>query len=344
MSTQRQRRAEAPELKPGTLSKPELLQMYRTMLLARRLDERIWLLNRQGRVAFVISCQGHEGAQVGTAWALRPGIDWVLPYYRDLALVLALGMTPREIMLGAFARAEDPSSGGRQMPSHYGAPRLKIVSGSSPVATQLPRAAGVALASKLRREDAVTAVYFGEGSTSQGDFHEALNFAAVQRLPVVFVCENNEWAISTPQSKEMAIQRVAQRGHAYGIPGETVNGSEVVKVYHAMKQAVARARQGEGPTLLEVLTVRLTSHSSDDNQFSYRPKEELQTEQEHHEPLAAFARYLRQAGILDAPKEQELEAKVAAEVDDATDYAEKAAPPAPESLLDHVYADAKPQQ
>ena len=336
MSTQPQTRSEAPELRPA-----DLLKMYYFMLLARRLDERMWLLNRLGKIAFVISCQGHEGAQVGTAWALRPGSDWVLPYYRDLALVLTLGMTPRQIMLGAFARAEDPSSGGRQMPAHYGLPRLKIVSGSSPVATQVPHAAGVALASKLRREEAVTAVYFGEGSTSQGDFHEGLNFAAVHCLPVVFVCENNEWAISTPQSKSMSIERVAQRARAYGIPSEAVNGSDVVKVYQAMKQAVARARQGEGPTLLEVLTVRLTSHSSDDDQFSYRPKEDLQTEREQHEPLAAFARYLRQASVLDAAKEQELEAKVAAAVDDATDYAERAAPPAPETLLHHVYADAQ---
>ncbi|MBI3953653.1 MAG: thiamine pyrophosphate-dependent dehydrogenase E1 component subunit alpha [Chloroflexi bacterium] len=339
MSTQRQRRAEAPELKPGQLSKPELLQMYRTMLLARRLDERMWLLNRQGKIAFVISCQGHEGAQVGIAKALRPGVDWVLPYYRDLALVLALGMTAREAMLGAFARAEDPSSGGRQMPSHYGSPRLRIVSGSSPVATQIPHAVGVALASKLRREDAVAVTCLGEGSTSQGDFHEGLNFAAVHSLPVVFVCENNGWAISTPLREEMAVKRVSKRARAYGMPGETVDGSDLLGVYEAMQRAVARARQGEGPTLLEVLTVRLTSHSSDDNQFTYRPKKELATETRHHEPLAACGRYLRQAGILDDAKAQELEAAVAAEVDDATDYAERAAPPAPETLLERVYAE-----
>ena len=181
------------------LTDDQALRMYEVMRLARAVDERMWLINRQGRAPFVISCQGQEGAQVGTAAALRPGHDWVAPYYRDAGVVLWFGMTARDQMLSFFARREDPNSGGRQMPGHYGSKRLHIVTGGSPVATQLLHAAGVALASKQRKEDAVTATFFGEGGASQGDCHEAMNFASIHKLAVIFVCENNGYAISVPQ-------------------------------------------------------------------------------------------------------------------------------------------------
>ncbi|MBI3966041.1 MAG: thiamine pyrophosphate-dependent dehydrogenase E1 component subunit alpha, partial [Chloroflexi bacterium] len=210
------------------LADQELLDMYYYLLLARGLDDRMWLLNRQGKANFVISCNGHEASQVGTAWALRPGVDWVYPYYRDLGVILPLGMTPREVMLAVFARADDPSSGGRQMAGHWGKRDLKIVSVSSPVGTQIPQAAGTAYASKLFGSDEVTAVYFGEGTTSQGDFHEGLNFASIHRLPVVFICENNAYAISTPQRLEMAVGSVADRAPAYGMPGVSVDGNDVL--------------------------------------------------------------------------------------------------------------------
>ena len=189
------------------LGDDDLVAMYRTVLTARLLDEAALRQNRMGRAPFVVPAEGHEGCQVGTAWAMRTGIDVWLPYYRDGGVVLAAGMTPYEIFLGIFAKADDPSSGGRQMPSHWGHRELGIITGSSPIATQVPHAAGIAYAIKYRQEDAVVACWFGDGATSEGDWHEGLNFAGIHRLPVIFVCENNHYAISVPQSKQMAIER-----------------------------------------------------------------------------------------------------------------------------------------
>src|SRR5919108_378994 len=229
------------------LSDEQALRLYEVMRLARAIDERMWLINRQGRAPFVISCQGQEGAQVGIAAALKPGYDWVAPYYRDAGVVLWFGMTARDQMLSFFAKREDPNSGGRQMPGHYGCKRLKILTGGSPVGTQLLHAAGIALASKIRKEDAVTAVYFGEGGASQGDAHEAMNFAGIHRLAVLFICENNGYAISVPQRQQMAIENVADRAAGYGFPGVVVDGNDVLAVYEATVRAVTRARRGEGP-------------------------------------------------------------------------------------------------
>src|SRR3990172_5438130 len=193
------------------LSPDDLRSMYRTMVTARLVDEAAFRLNRQGKAPFVVPISGHEGGQVGTAWPLRRGQDVWLPYYRDAAVVLVAGMTPYEIFLGLFAKAEDPSSGGRQMPSHWGSRRLGIISHSSVIATQIPHAAGIAYAARYRGEDAVVGCWFGEGATSEGAWHEGMNFAGIHQLPVIFVCENNHYAISVAQSKQMAIDNVADR-------------------------------------------------------------------------------------------------------------------------------------
>ncbi|MBI3943977.1 MAG: thiamine pyrophosphate-dependent dehydrogenase E1 component subunit alpha [Chloroflexi bacterium] len=306
------------------------------MLLARSLDERMWLLNRQGKLAFVISCQGHEAAQVGTAFALDPGRDWILPYYRDLGVVLTAGMTPREVMLHSFSKAADPNSGGRQMPSHWSHARLKIVTTSSPVITQVLHAAGIALATKMRGEEDVAFVSFGEGATSQGDFHEALNFASIHKLPVIFLCENNNWAISTPLPLEMAVPGVARRAAAYNIPGIEVDGGDPLLCYAAMRQAIARARRGEGPTLLEARVTRLTPHSSDDDN-RYRAPEELKVERSS-DPLPRFATYLREQGILGNVLEKKINQSVNDAVNDATDFAEGAPDPSSLTAQDHVYS------
>ena len=180
------------------LTKQDLGAMYETMVRARKIDERMWKLNRAGKIPFVVSCQGQEAAQVGAAFALEKGTDYILPYYRDVAVVLHFGQTARDLMLSAFAKAEDPNSGGRQMPGHFGSKQHRIVTGSSPVTTQVPHAVGVALAAKLKKEELVTFVSFGEGSSNQGDFHEGANFAGVHKLPVILFCENNKYAISVP--------------------------------------------------------------------------------------------------------------------------------------------------
>jgi 2-oxoisovalerate dehydrogenase E1 component alpha subunit len=313
--------------------------MYSTMLLARACDERQWILNRQGRMAFHISCQGHEGSSVGSAVALDPHRDTMVPYYRSLAAVLAFGMTARQVFLAALARATDPMSGGRQMPAHYGlAPH--ILTSGSPVATQIPHAAGAALASKIRGDGGVSIAYFGDGASSKGDFHEGLNFAAIHRLPAIFLCENNHYAISVPAARQMAVRSVADRAVGYGMFGVSVDGTDPLAVYRAVSEAVTHARAGDGPSLIEANVVRLTPHSSDDDDRRYRPERE-RVEARDHDPLQVFARYLRAHGILDDRVDERLRAEVAAEVETALAEAEVAPAPAAESAFSRVYAQGE---
>ena len=220
------------------LTDADLIAMYRTVALARAIDERMWILNRAGRIPFVISGQGHEGAQVGIAWALERGKDWITPFYRSIGTCLAFGMTARDIMLAQYAKASDPSSGGRQMPGHYGHHSHNLLSLSSPVATQILHAVGIALAAKIRGTGQVAMCTMGEGSSNQGDVHEALNFAGIHKLPFIFTVENNGYAISVPSSKELALEDVAARASGYGIPGVIVDGSDVLACYAAAREAV----------------------------------------------------------------------------------------------------------
>lgn len=320
------------------LSRDDLLEMYRLMLLARRVDERMWVLNRVGKIPFVISCQGHEAAQVGAAYALDRGKDYVLPYYRDVAVVLAFGQTARDLLLSAFAKREDPNSGGRQMPNHFGGRRYRIVSGSSPVSTQIPHAVGIALAARMRGDDVVAYVSFGEGSSNQGDFHEGLNFAGVHRLPVVFFCQNNRYAISVPAEKQLATPNVADRAAGYGMPGVVVDGNDVLEVYQVMKAAVDRARRGEGPTLVEAKTYRLVPHSSDDDDRTYRPREEVEAAKKN-DPILRFERYLIESGAAAEEELRRMDQDVRREVDEATEYAEQAPAPRPEEAFRFVYQE-----
>ncbi len=320
------------------LTDAQLVEMYRMVALARAVDERMWILNRAGRIPFVISGQGHEGAQVGITWALRKGHDWIAPFYRSIATCLTFGMTAHDILTAQYATAADPSSGGRQMPGHYGNPAQNIVSVSSPVATQILHAIGIALAAKVRGTDQVAMTFMGEGSSNQGDVHEGLNFAAIHRLPFVFVVENNGYAISVPSTLELALPDVAARAAGYGIPGVVVDGSDVLACYRAAREAVDRARRGDGPTLIEAKVLRLTAHSSDDQQTKYRPAEELEAERAR-DALPLFRAQLRAAGVLTPEVEAEVTAAIAATVDEATDYAEAQPDPTVESALLHVYAE-----
>ncbi len=285
------------------LSDEQVLEMFRTMLLARKIDERMWLLNRAGKIPFVISCQGQEAAQVGAAFALDREKDYALPYYRDMGVVLAFGMTAKELMLSGFAKAGDPNSGGRQMPGHFGQKKNRIVTGSSPVTTQVPHAVGIALAGKMEKKDLVTFVTFGEGSSNQGDFHEGANFAGVHKLPVIFMCENNKYAISIPVEKQLACKNVSDRAIGYGMPGYTVDGNDPLAVYKAVKEAADRGRRGEGPTLIETVSYRLTAHSSDDDDRVYRDKEEVE-EAKKNDSIITFAAYLKEVGVLTEESEK----------------------------------------
>lgn len=319
------------------LSPADLLAMYETIWLVRRIDERLWVLQRQGKTHFVITSRGQEAAEIGSAWALRQVTAYVHPYYRNLALSVGLGVTAREILLMFLAKAEDPASGGRQMSCHYGHPRLHIYPGSSVVTVQMLHAVGMALASKIKGEDAISIAYFGEGATSEGDFHEALNWAGIYRLPVIFFCENNGYAISTPFQKQMAVGSVAERAAAYGIAGVQVDGTDVQATYTVTAEAIARARRGEGATLIEAKVVRLTAHSSDDDERLYRSPESIAAAQQQ-DPLPKFQTTLRSQGILTDELDHEIQARVSALVDDATEYAEAAPYPDVATALDHVYA------
>lgn len=320
------------------LTDENVLEMYRTMLLSRKIDERMWLLNRAGKIPFVISCQGQEATQIGAAYALNREEDYILPYYRDLGVVLAFGMTTRDLMLASFAKGEDPNSGGRQMPGHFGSKKHRIVTGSSPVTTQVPHAVGIALGAKMQGKNFVSFVTFGEGSSNQGDFHEGANFAGVHKLPVILMCENNKYAISVPTHKQLGCEKVSDRAAGYGIPGYTVDGTDVFDVYEATKRAADRARNGEGPTLIEAVSHRLTAHSSDDDDKSYREKEELEAAKQD-DPVVKFAAYLREEGLLTDEKEEELLKEIMDIINDATDYAEKAAYADGEHALKYVYGE-----
>lgn len=334
------RKSVSPEHQALGLAPERLREMFAAMLLARAVDERQWVLNRGGRQPFHISCQGHEASGVGSAFALRPGLDVMLPYYRSLAACLAFGMTPRDVFLAALARAEDPSSGGRQMPAHPGPAALRILTSSSSVATQVPHAVGAALAGRLRGDGSVAIVYFGDGATSKGDFHEGLNFAAVHRLAVLFVCENNGLAISVPTGKQMAVGSVAERAPAYGMPGISVDGTDALAVYGATRAAADRARAGLGPSLIESNVVRLTPHSSDDDDRRYRSDDELQ-DARRRDPVQRFGDYLRAHGLLDSAAEAAVRERVRTTVDEALDYAAAAALPEAATAFDHVYGDQR---
>ncbi len=318
------------------LSDAEVVDMYKYMLLARKFDERNMLLQRAGKINFHVSGIGQETAQVAAAFALDRERDYFLPYYRDYGFVLTVGMSLKELMMSAFAKAEDPNSGGRQMPGHFGSKRLRIVTGSSPVTTQVPHAVGIALAAKMQKKDIVSFVTFGEGSSNQGDFHEGLNFAGVQKLPVIFMCENNQYAISVPIQKQLG-GKVADRAQGYGFPGIRVDGNDALEVYRVVKEARERAVRGEGPTLIEAMMYRLSPHSTSDNDLAYRTKEEVD-ENWQKDGIPKMKKYLIEQDLWSETQEEALSREISQHLKEAIEAAELAPFPKPEDTLLHVYA------
>lgn len=321
------------------LSLDDVKGMHRAMLECRMLGERMMQLNRMGRAAFVGVADGHEGAEVGSAWCIRRGIDWVHPYYRDVGVALVLGQTAKDQFLGAFAKATDPNSAGRQVVNQFSDPEAKIVTGSVCIATQFPQAAGIALALKMRGEDAIVFTYGGDGSTSPGDFHEGVNFAAIHDLPVVFIIENNLYAISTPIEKQSAVAP-HERAKGYGIPGVLADGTDVLDVYEKTKQAADRARRGEGPSIVEATCYRYRPHSSDDDDSRYRSKDELKGWLAR-DPIDRSRAYLLELGVTEAELEA-MRTEIAADIERAIEEAEAEPDPRPEDTLRHVYAEGHP--
>ena len=327
----------ATTVKKDAATKEEYLQLHRWMCIAKALDDRMHILVKQGRAPFVGSSRGHEGIQVASTAALGKD-DWLVPHYRGLGNAIVRGLTMREWMLAVFAKADDPLSAGRNIPGGtYSYRRLNIAPVSQVVATWIPKAAGVAYAAKLRGEKTVVLCTFGDGAASKGDFHEGVNFAAVHRLPVVFVCENNSYAISVPIRLQMRNPNIADRAAGYGIAGATVDGTDVPAAFAACREAVARARRGEGPTLIDAKIWRLNSHTSEDNQVKYRGTQEIE-EAAKHDPIERFNGWLVERGWITAEEAAAVQKQYDQEASDAADWAEQQPDPKPEDTLKNVFA------
>ena len=320
---------------PG-MSDDELLHCYRTMQRVRAFDDTCMKLQRAGRIGFSIPNKGIEATQVGAASALRRS-DWIFPSYRDFGMALYHGVTPLAMMHNMYGNARDTSKG-RQMPVHFSfVEPIRFVSISSPIGTHIPQAVGAAYAMQLRGEDTVALVSFGDGGTSSLGFHSGMNFAGVWKAPVVFLCQNNGWAISCPVEEQTASEGFAIKGKAYGIPGVTVDGNDLLAVRKVVLEAVERARAGGGPTLIEARTFRMGGHSTSDDPTRYVPKEQLEA-WAAKDPVARFERFLEARGLWTGEAGERIYKECVAEVSAAAKEAEQTAPPPLETIFSDVYA------
>ena len=324
-----------PALDPR-LPEADAVRLYRGMMLERVLDDRMLALQRQGRIGFYGPAVGQEAAIVGAAMALDPD-DWIVPQYREPGAALLRGMPLRELLCQLMGNAEDPVKG-RQMPCHYVYRKGNYLSISSPVGTQLPHAVGIGWGMRIRGDRSVVLVYFGDGATSTADFRVAMNFVGVFKVPCVFLCNNNQWAISLPVARQTASETLAMKAQAYGFDGLRVDGMDGLAVYRATRDAVDRARSGHGPTMVEALTYRLGPHSSSDDPSRYRDETEVSAWRER-DPLLVFRRYLERSFRWDDRKEAALEKELGDEITRAVADAERVRAPALDTLFSDVYAD-----
>ena len=319
------------ELEPD-IGEDVLLKLHRTMLLARKFDERILNLQRQGRIGTFAPIKGQEAAQLGTIAHLRPR-DWMVPAFRETAAELWRGRSLESIIIynNGFGEGVDIPEDRNDLPI------------SVPVGSQVIHAVGLGWAAKYRQKDDVAMTYFGDGATSEGDFHEGLNFAAVFQAPVIFVCQNNHWAISVPLAKQTRSKTLAQKALAYGLPGIQVDGNDILAVYAAAQEAVQRARTGGGPTLIECVTYRLAMHTTADDPTRYRSDEEVE-KWSQRDPLPRFQKYLSDKGLLSEKRRIEVESEIMEEIQTAVDNAEKQmeALGDPIDMFEHAYAEMPP--
>jgi pyruvate dehydrogenase E1 component alpha subunit len=318
------------------LSEADLLRLYETMVRTRVLDEKMMNLQRSGRIGFYVPCMGQEATHIGAAFALEED-DWIFPHYRDTGIPLLRGIETQAIINQLYGNGEDNTKG-RQMPNHFSFKDIHFTSISSPLATQIVQAAGAAYAAKIKKDGRVIMTSFGDGCTSENDFHAGLNFAGVHALPIVFLCENNQWAISVPVSLQTGSENFAVKAEAYGFEGEMVDGNDVLAVYKTMKEAVDKARRGGGPTLIEAVTYRMGPHSTSDDPSRYTPKGEL-AKWAAKDPIKRFRAYLEKVGLWDEEKEKTLRKSAEEEVNKAIKHAESVERPDPDTLFDDVYAE-----
>ncbi len=326
-----------PAAAQTSLTNEQLVTLLENMLLQRAVDTRGFHLNRQGKIGIAMGSEGHEAVQAGAGMAFVRGKDLLYPYYRNTGITLACGFALEDIFRSQFARATD-TTGGKSIINHVTDKRKGIASISSILAAQCPHAVGAAYAIKHRGEqDRMVLCQFGEGSTSEGEWHESINFAAIHQVPVVFLCENNQWAISTPISKQMANPSVAARAQGYGIEGVVVDGFDPVAVYEAVHRARQKAVAGGGPTIVEAMCYRFLSHTTDDDERTYRTREEV-AEQRVNDPVPRFEQRLVDAGILTRDAIETMRNKIAARVNATTDAVENEPAPDPATLYAEVYA------
>jgi pyruvate dehydrogenase E1 component alpha subunit len=326
--------------KDPNLSAETLREWYRLMVMTRTLDERGLALQRQGRIGFYLQSLGQEASHLGAAAALKDS-DWLFPAYRQPGILLLRGAPLEQVIAEWFGNSGDTSKG-RQMPVHYSFRSINFVSISSPIGTQISQATGAAMAARIRGEDTAFMTFFGDGGTSSNDFHCGLNFAGVYKSPVVFVCENNHWAISVPLDKQTGSESIAAKAAAYGMPGVRVDGNDILAVYRACKEAVDRARKGDGPTLIETVTYRMGSHSSSDDAARYRDADEYAAWQKR-DPIVRFRAYLEKKGLWDEAFEKEVTESSRQSINDAIKKAEALPNPGPETLFDDVFMNLSPQ-
>jgi pyruvate dehydrogenase E1 component alpha subunit len=318
------------------IGESELKRIYRAMSLTRAFDSKSLNLQRQGRIGFYVPCAGQEAAQIGSCYALRDE-DWVLPTYRDTGVAIFRGVPVSLLFAHLMGNSKDVMMG-RQMPNHWGYKQANFVSIAATIAAHLPVATGIAMGMKLRHEDKVVMAFHGDGATSEGDFHAAYNFAGVFKSPVVFICENNGWAISLPSSRQTASQSFAEKARAYGFRGVRVDGNDVLAVYTATRDAVDRARRGGGPSMVECLTYRMGPHSTSDDPNRYRTKEEIE-DWKRKDPIERFRSYLEKRGYWSKDYEESLKREIDEEINSAIKGQEQVALPELRTMFEDVYAD-----
>lgn len=306
------------------------------MLLTRRLNERTLLLQRQGRIGFCVDSSGQEACEIGSAFALTPD-DWIFPYYRDVGMCLVRGVQTNVLMNHIMTNASDTSKG-RQLGVHWSFKDFNIVSLWSCVASRLAHAVGTAYAMKLKKDRLVCMVSFGDGATSQGEFHAAMNFAGVWKAPVVFLCENNQYAISLPERYQTASKNIAMKAEAYGFDGVQIDGNDILAVYSEVRSAVDLARSGGGPTLIEAITYRQGGHSSSDDPTRYRGKEELDY-WKTRDPIPRFWQYLSRKGLIAEHEGVEVSESVEKEIVEAVKQSEKIPGPTLSTMFSDVYQE-----
>lgn len=323
-----------PKYDPG-LTNDDVVALYRSMASTRFLDERLTALQRQGRIGFHVGSLGEEGAIIGAAFAMRKQ-DWLFPCYREFGAALLRGLDFQRFIDNMFGNENDTVKG-RQMPDHYTCRASHWLSISSPVGTQITQAVGFAWAAKLKRDDLATLVYFGDGATSSSDFHSGMNFAAVFKTPTIFFCRNNGWAISVPTERQTASETLAQKAVAYGMPALRVDGNDAFAVVYAVREALARAVRGEGPTLIEALTYRMGGHSTSDDPNAYRGSDVLKQWVER-DPIERIRTYLIAHNALDEAADREAKQALERKFKEAVEIAERTPRPRLETMFDDVYA------